>query len=75
LREGDTIELDVPARRLDMRVSDRELARRRAEWRPTSSIYARGYGKLFVEHVTQAHEGCDFDFLEGTASIPEPEIH
>jgi dihydroxy-acid dehydratase len=75
LREGDTIELDVPARRLDMRVSDQELARRRAEWRPASSIYGRGYGKLFMEHVTQAHEGCDFDFLEGTASIPEPEIH
>ena len=75
LREGDTVELDVPARKLDMRVSDQELARRRAEWRPASGIYARGYGKLFMEHVTQAHEGCDFDFLEGTASIPEPEIH
>ena len=75
LREGDTVELDVPARKLDMRVSDQELARRRSEWRPASSIYGRGYGKLFMEHVTQAHEGCDFDFLEGTASIPEPEIH
>jgi dihydroxy-acid dehydratase len=75
LREGDTVELDVPARKLDMRVSDQELTRRRAEWRPASSIYGRGYGKLFMEHVTQAHEGCDFDFLEGTASIPEPEIH
>jgi len=75
LREGDTVELDVPARKLDMRVSDQELARRRAAWRPASGIYARGYGKLFMEHVTQAHEGCDFDFLEGTASIPEPEIH
>jgi dihydroxy-acid dehydratase len=75
LREGDTVELDVPARKLDMRVSDQELARRRAEWRPASSIYGRGYGKLFMEHVTQADEGCDFDFLEGTASIPEPEIH
>jgi len=75
LREGDTVELDVPARKLDMRVSDQELARRRAEWRPALSIYGRGYGKLFMEHVTQADEGCDFDFLEGTASIPEPEIH
>jgi dihydroxy-acid dehydratase len=75
LREGDIVELDVPARKLDMRVSDEELARRRAAWRPGPSNYARGYGKLFMEHVTQAHEGCDFDFLEGTASIPEPEIH
>ena len=75
LCEGDIVELDVPARSLNMRVSDEELARRRAAWRPSLGVYPRGYGKLFMEHVTQAHEGCDFDFLEGTAPIPEPEIH
>ena len=75
VKEGDLIELDVPARRLNLRVSDEELARRRAVWRPKPSIYPRGYGKLFMEHIKQAHEGCDFDFLEGTAAIPEPEIH
>ena len=75
LKEGDVVELDVARRELNMRVSDEELARRRAAWRPKPGIYPRGYGKLFLEHITQAHEGCDFDFLEGTAAIPEPEIH
>jgi dihydroxy-acid dehydratase len=75
LKEGDIIELDVPARQLNMHVSEDELARRRAAWRPQEGIYPRGYGKLFMEHIKQADEGCDFDFLEGTAPIPEPEIH
>jgi dihydroxy-acid dehydratase len=75
LKEGDIIELDVSARQLNMRVSEEELARRRAAWRPQQGIYPRGYGKLFLEHIKQADEGCDFDFLEGTAPIPEPEIH
>jgi dihydroxy-acid dehydratase len=75
LKEGDIVELDVPARQLNMRVNEDELARRRAAWRPKDGIYPRGYGKLFMEHIKQADEGCDFDFLEGTAPIPEPEIH
>jgi dihydroxy-acid dehydratase len=75
LCEGDIVELDVPARSLNMRVSDEELARRRAAWRPSLGVYPRGYGKLFMEHVTQAHEGCDFDFLGGTEPVPEPQIH
>jgi dihydroxy-acid dehydratase len=75
LREGDIVELDVNARRLNMRVSDEELAIRRAAWRPKEGAYPRGYGKLFLQHITQADKGCDFDFLEGTAPIPEPEIH
>jgi len=75
LKEGDMVELDVARRELNMRVSDEELSRRRAAWRPPQGIYPRGYGKLFMEHITQAHQGCDFDFLEGTAAIPEPEIH
>ena len=74
-KEGDIVELDVNARQLNMRVSDEELARRRAAWRPRNGIYPRGYGKLFLQHIKQADEGCDFDFLEGTAPIPEPEIH
>ncbi len=75
LKEGDVIELDVAARQLNMRVNDDELAARRAAWHPRDGIYPRGYGKLFMEHIKQADEGCDFDFLEGTAPIPEPEIH
>jgi dihydroxy-acid dehydratase len=75
LKERDVIELDVAARQLNMRVNADELAARRASWRPKQGIYPRGYGKLFMEHIQQADEGCDFDFLEGTAAIPEPEIH
>jgi len=75
LKEGDIIELDVAAGQLNMRVNDEELERRRTAWRPKEGIYPRGYGKLFMQHIKQADEGCDFDFLEGTAPIPEPEIH
>jgi len=75
LKERDVIELDVAARQLNMRVNADELAARRASWRPKQGIYPRGYGKLFMEHIKQADEGCDFDFLEGTGAIPEPEIN
>jgi len=75
LEDGDLIDLDVAARQLNMRVSEEELGRRRAAWSPKPGIYPRGYGNLFMQHIKQADEGCDFDFLEGTAPIPEPEIH
>jgi dihydroxy-acid dehydratase len=75
VRDGDAIELDVPARTLTLRVSDEELARRKAAWRPPAPRYARGYGRVFAQHVTQANEGCDFDFLERGAPTPDPEIH
>jgi dihydroxy-acid dehydratase len=65
VRDGDEIELDVPRRTLTLRVSDAELARRRAAWTPRAPHYARGYGKLFLDHVLQANEGVDFDFLRG----------
>jgi dihydroxyacid dehydratase/phosphogluconate dehydratase len=75
IRDGDLIELDVQARRLDLRVSESELARRRSEWRPPEPKYDRGYGKLFCQECTQAHEGCDFKFLHaGGRPIPEPDI-
>jgi dihydroxy-acid dehydratase len=75
VRTGDIVKLDVPARRLDLDVSDAELARRKAAWVAPSPRFARGYGALFSQSVTQANEGCDFRFLEGTAPIAEPEIH
>ncbi len=75
LKDGDIVELDVPERQLNMRVNDDELGRRRAAWKPKEGIYHRGYGRLYMQHIKQADEGCDFDFLEGTAPIPEPEIH
>ena len=54
---------------------DDELARRREAWQPPVAKYERGYGALFAKHVTQAHDGCDFDFLEAGGDVPEPEIH
>jgi len=69
IRDGDQIELDVPGRRLTLRVSDDELARRRADWRPRPPHFTRGYGKLFLDHVLQANEGCDFDFLRGQTPV------
>jgi dihydroxy-acid dehydratase len=75
VRDGDPIELDVPGRRLTLKVSDEELARRKAAWTPPPPRYGRGFGRLFAEHITQANEGCDFDFLERGAPTPDPEIH
>jgi dihydroxy-acid dehydratase len=75
VRDGDVVELDVPARRLALRVADAELARRRAAWVAPAPRFARGYGRLFQQHITQADQGCDFDFLEGTAPTADPEIH
>ena len=75
VRTGDLIELDVANRRLQLKVSDAELAHRRAAWKKPEPRYERGYGALYQRHITQADEGCDFDFLEGTAPTAEPEIH
>ncbi|HEX2453809.1 MAG TPA: L-arabinonate dehydratase [Vicinamibacterales bacterium] len=75
VRDGDIIELDVPARRLTLRIDDGEMARRRAAWTPPAPHYPRGFGHMYARHVTQANRGCDFDFLEGTVPIPDPEIH
>jgi dihydroxy-acid dehydratase len=75
VENGDIIELDVPGRRLHLEVSDEELAKRRARWQPAPTRYHRGYAKLFVEHVTQADEGADFDFLQHGPAVPEPEIY
>jgi dihydroxy-acid dehydratase len=69
VRDGDAITLDVPARRLTLEVTDEELAARRAAWSPPPPAYTRGYGRLFLEHVLQAPQGCDFDFL---AAAPPP---
>lgn len=77
LKTGDTVRLDLPARRLDMLVDDTELARRREAWQPPEPRYARGWGWMFSKHVTQADTGCDFDFLQrdfGPAA-GEPDIY
>jgi dihydroxy-acid dehydratase len=75
VKDGDVIELDVPGRSLTLRVADEELAARRAAWKPREFPHPRGFGALYARHVTQADQGCDFDFLAGTAPVPEPEIH
>ena len=75
VQTGDLIELDVERRELNLKVSAEEMQRRKAAWRRPERKYERGYGAIFAQHVRQADEGCDFDFLEGTQPIPEPEIH
>ena len=72
VRDGDEIELDVEARRLDVRVPERELAARLEATPPSAPKYTRGYGALYLEHVLQADEGCDFDFLRGRSEEREP---
>jgi dihydroxy-acid dehydratase len=75
VRDGDLVELDVDARKLELHVPADELARRRAAWQPAPPRFQRGFGALYARHVTQADRGCDFDFLEGAAPTPEPDIH
>ncbi len=64
VRTGDMIAIDVPNRRLELRVDDAELARRRAAWQAPAPRFGRGYGWMFTEHILQANEGCDMDFLQ-----------
>lgn len=71
VRNGDIIELDVPNRRLHLEVSDEELAQRRADWRAPEAP-KRGWAKLYVEHVQQAHLGADLDFLVGSSGAAVP---
>jgi dihydroxy-acid dehydratase len=72
---GDVIELDVVGRRLTLEVSDQVLDERRAGWQQPPAKYGRGYGALYLKHISQANEGCDFDFLEAGPLTAEPEIH
>jgi dihydroxy-acid dehydratase len=75
VKTGDMIELDIPARRLQLLVSDDELERRRSAWKAPPPRYTRGYGAIFAEHVTQANEGCDFAILARRDAVPEPDIY
>jgi len=71
---GDIVVLDAANRRLDLDVSAEELARRRAAFVPPPPAYERGYGKMFVDHVTQADKGADFDFLAGKSGTPPSKV-
>jgi len=70
VQNGDLIRLDTANRKLDLLVSDEEIQQRLAAWEKPVRHYDRGYGKLFLDHILQANEGCDFDFLRW---VPEPE--
>jgi dihydroxy-acid dehydratase len=74
VRTGDRIDLDVPARKLNMDVSEAELARRRKDWKPPAETPDRGFAWLFASQCTQADEGCDFKFLHAGKPSPEPPI-
>jgi dihydroxy-acid dehydratase len=71
VRDGDPIELDVPGRRLTLGVEDAELGRRRLAWTPPH--FTSGYGRIFLDHVLQANEGCDFDVLRGRRPVRREE--
>ena len=77
LRTGDIVSIDVAARTINMDVDAAELAKRRAAWKPLPKRYERGYGVMFSEHIQQANEGCDFDFLRTDfgAPVSEPVIY
>ncbi len=75
VRSGDRSRSTSRRARLHLEVADDELARRRAAWQAPTSPVQRGFTRLYREHVTQAHEGCDFDFLQGAAVTPEPVIY
>jgi len=75
VRTGDTISVDVEARTISVDLAEAEIAARLAAWTPPDRDYPRGWGRMSAAHIRQADKGCDFDYLEGTAKIPEPEIH
>jgi dihydroxy-acid dehydratase len=63
VRNGDRIRLSVKNRSIDLAVSEEELRKRKAAWKPPVAPPTRGYAKLYMDHVLQAEHGCDFDFL------------
>jgi dihydroxy-acid dehydratase len=74
VRDGDLIELDVAARKLELKVSVEELAKRKAAWKQPEPHYTRGYGAIYSQHITQANMGCDLDILHHGKPTPDPEV-
>ena len=66
VRDGDEIELDTPGRRLELLIPDAEIKKRLDQWRAPTPQYERGYGRMYLDHILQADQGCDFDFLRGS---------
>jgi dihydroxy-acid dehydratase len=77
VKNGDMISVDIDARSIRLEISDAEMARRKALWKPPPKRYERGYGYAFSKHIQQANEGCDFDFLKTDFGAPvgEPNIY
>lgn len=77
VKTGDMISVDVPARTINLDISEEEFARRKAAWKAPEPKYERGYGWMFSKHIQQANEGCDFDFLRTDfgKAVPEPDIY
>lgn len=75
VQDGDMITLDVESRTINLDISDEEIKKRIEESDKRKDPYARGYTRLYLDHVTQADKGCDFDFLEGEDETPEPQIY
>lgn len=75
VENGDLIELDITARKLELLVKKDELIKRKKAWLPPKRKFERGFGAIYANHITQAHAGCDFDILEGTEPTVDPEIH
>ncbi len=77
VRTGDLISIDIPARTLNVNISEAELAARKAAWVAPPKRFERGYGFMFTQHIMQADQGCDFDYLETSfgAPVPEPVIY
>jgi len=74
VQDGDLIELDVAARKLELKVDAAELARRKAAWKAPAPRYSRGYGAIYLQHITQADKGCDLDILHHGDPTPDPEV-
>ena len=76
VQTGDMVTVDVEKRLIQMEVNDDELKNRERHWRPQKPRFERGYGYMFSQHIEQAPEGCDFDFLRTNfgAPIEEPDI-
>jgi dihydroxy-acid dehydratase len=76
VRNGDMITLDVANRRLQLEVSEEELAQRKKEWTPPQPQADRGYTKMYIENVNQADQGCDLDFLKGgSGAVVNRDLH
>ena len=76
IQNGDIISVDVASRLIEVKISDEEMTSRQAAWKPPPAKYPRSYTKMYIEHVTQANDGCDFDYLEYSEDeVPETEIH